>query len=48
MSKEKKAKRAAAKAAREAREGKKIVSYVVGALIILLVVCMVGAILIWG
>ncbi len=42
MSKEKKARRAAAKAKREALQGKKVVYWVVGALIILTVLCLVG------
>jgi len=42
MSKDKKAHRAAVKAKREAREGKKVVYYVAGALIILMVLCIVG------
>lgn len=45
MSIEKKNARAAKKAAREARQGKRVVTYVIGALIILFVLIFVGAML---
>lgn len=45
MSIEKKKARAAKKAAREAKQGKRIVTYVIGALIILFVILFVGAML---